>query len=48
MIFREQVIIFSQPGAMPEGSFRQLLEKAGELDMVDVRRQVEAQKTATA
>ncbi len=48
MIFREQVIIFSQPGAMPEGSFRQLLEKAGELDMVDVRRQVETQKTATA
>jgi thioredoxin 1 len=46
MIFREQVIIFAQPGALPEGSFRQLLEKAKELDMVEVRRQIEAQKQA--
>ena len=44
MIFREQIIIFAQPGALPEGSFRQLLEKAGELDMAEVRSQVEAQK----
>ena len=48
MIFREQIIVFSQPGALPEGSFRQLLEKAKELDMADVRRQIEAQKQATA
>jgi thioredoxin 1 len=46
MIFREQVIIFAQPGALPEGSFRQLLEKAKELDMVEVRRQIEAQTQA--
>jgi thioredoxin 1 len=48
MIFREQIIIFAQPGALPEGSFRQLLEKAGELDMADVRSQVEAQQKGTA
>jgi thioredoxin 1 len=48
MIFREQVIIFAQPGALPEGSFRQLLEKAKDLDMVDVRRQIESQKKARA
>jgi len=48
MIFREQVIIFLQPGALPEGSFRQLLEKAQELDMAEVRQQVEAQKQDTA
>ena len=48
MIFRQQIVIFSQAGALPEGSFRQLLEKAGELDMDEVRNQVEAQKTATA
>jgi len=47
MIFREQVIIFSQPGALPEGSLRRLLEKAKELDMVDVRRQLEAQEKET-
>ena len=33
MIFREQIIVFAQPGALPEGSFRQLLEKAKELDL---------------
>jgi len=48
MIFREQVIIFAQPGALPEGSFRELLEKAKDLDMVEVRRQIEAERQATA
>jgi thioredoxin 1 len=48
MIFREQIIIFSQPGALPEGSFRQLIEKAKELDMAEVRRQVEAQQQGEA
>jgi len=48
MIFREQVIIFAQPGALPEGSFRQLLEKAQELDMAEVRQQIEAQQQDTA
>jgi thioredoxin 1 len=51
MIFRDQVIIFAQPGAMPESSFRQLLGKAQDLDMDEVRAQVAAQnagKTGTA
>jgi thioredoxin 1 len=48
MIFRDQIIIFSQPGALPEGSFRQLIEKAKELDMAEVRRQVEAQQKGQA
>jgi thioredoxin 1 len=48
MIFRDQILIFAQPGALPEGSFRQLVEKAQELDMVEVRRQVEAQQQGTA
>lgn len=43
MIFREQVIIFSQPGALPEGTLRQLLEKVKELDMAEVHRQVQEQ-----
>jgi len=41
MIFRERIIIFSQPGALPEGMFRELITKAGELDMDEVRKQVE-------
>ena len=48
MIFREQIIIYAQPGALPEGAFRQLVEKARDLDMAEVRSQVEAQKQATA
>jgi thioredoxin 1 len=48
MIFREQVIIFAQPGALPEGSFRALLEKAKDLDMAEVRKQIDEQKQATA
>lgn len=44
MIFRDQIIIFSQPGALPEGSFRELLTKAGELDMEQVRADIAAQQ----
>jgi len=44
MIFRDKIIIFSQPGALPESAFRDLLEKAGELDMNEVRAQIEAEQ----
>ena len=47
MIFREQIIIFSQPGALPESSFRELLGKAKELDMAEVRSQIEAEQATT-
>ena len=40
MIFRDNIIIYSEPGALPEGSFRELATKASELDMEDVRRQI--------
>ena len=40
MIFREKVIIFSQPGALPEGGFRDLVKKASELDMAEVHKQI--------
>lgn len=48
MIFRDQVIIFSQPGALPEGHFRDLLEKAKALDMAEVKRQIAQERTGTA
>lgn len=48
MIFREQIIVFAQPGAFPEAALRQLLEQANELDMAEVRKQVEDQAQATA
>jgi len=43
MIFRDKIIIFSEAGALPESGFRELVGKAGELDMDEVRRQVAEQ-----
>lgn len=44
MIFRDSIIIFSQPGALPESAFRDLVGKAGELNMDEVRAQIEAEQ----
>ena len=40
MIFRDQIIIYSEAGALPESSFKQLVEQAASLDMDDVRKQI--------
>ena len=48
MIFRDKIIIFSQPGALPESAFRELLQKARELDMDDVRRQIAEEQAKNA
>ena len=45
MIFRDQIIIYSQPGALPESMFKEIVGKAGELDMAEVRRQIEAESS---
>lgn len=49
MVFREQVIVFSQPGALPQSALEQVVEKASALDMDEVRRQIdeESRKTGT-
>ena len=44
MIFREKIIIYSQAGALPESHFRQLIDKANQLDMAEVRKQVSEQQ----
>jgi len=44
MVFRDKVIIFSQPGALPEPAFKQLIERAGELDMNEVHAQIAAEQ----
>lgn len=43
MIFREKVIIYSQPGALMGSQFEELIGKARELDMEEVHRQVAEQ-----
>ena len=40
MIVREQVVLFSQAGALPEAALIDLVEKASALDMQEVHRQV--------
>ncbi|MCS5592747.1 MAG: thioredoxin [Gammaproteobacteria bacterium] len=43
MIFREQIAIFSQPGAMAESDLEAVLNKAKELDMAMVRKEIAEQ-----
>ncbi len=48
MIFREKIIIFSQPGALPASALDQLVEQASKLDMEQVRRDIETQASSQA
>jgi len=48
VVFREQIPIFSQPGALPAPALEELLQKVKDLDMDEVRQHVEEQKTANA
>jgi thioredoxin 1 len=43
MVFREQVLVYAQPGALPPDALDQLIGKARELDMVEVRRELAAE-----
>jgi thioredoxin 1 len=43
MIFREKIIIFSQPGMIPSQALDELIDRARELDMEQVRKDIEAQ-----
>lgn len=46
MVFRQQIIVFSQPGALPPAALASVIEKVAELDMDEVRRQVAEQSAA--
>jgi thioredoxin 1 len=48
MAFREGVLVFSQPGALPASALEQVIAAVRGLDMDDVRRQVAAQCSDTA
>jgi len=38
MIFREQVIVFQQPGALPKGALADIVAQVRDLDMAEVKR----------
>jgi thioredoxin 1 len=42
MAVRDGVIVFSQPGALPESALESLIEQVEKLDMDDVRKQLAA------
>ena len=44
MIFRDNIIVFAQPGALSAGALDQVLAAAKGLDMDAVRRQLEAEQ----
>jgi thioredoxin len=48
MIFREQVIIFSQPGAIPGSALEDLIGKAQALDMAEVHAEIAKQQAGQA
>ncbi len=47
MIMREQIVVFAQPGMLPEDGLKDLINKVKELDMDAIRKEIaeqEAQK----
>ena len=46
MIFRDEILVFSQPGAIPGSALDDLIAQAEALDMDEVRRQVAEQQNA--
>ncbi len=40
MAFRDQILLYSQPGALPESALSSLIEQIRALDMDDVRKKV--------
>ena len=44
MAFRDGVLVFSQPGALPAPALNHVLDAVRALDMVEVHKQVAAQQ----
>ncbi|GAA4382829.1 thioredoxin [Brevibacterium sp. NPDC049920] len=44
MAFREGVLVFSQPGALPAAALEELIQKVKDLDMEEIHRAVAAQQ----
>jgi thioredoxin-like negative regulator of GroEL len=45
MFFREKVIVFSQPGALPAPALETVISEAGALDMDQVRAEIAQQQS---
>ena len=47
MVFRENVLVFNQAGALPQAALEDLISQVRDLDMEEVHRQVSAQSTSS-
>ena len=47
MAFRDGVLLFSQPGALPAASLDQLISSVHEVDMVEVHKQIAEQESSS-
>ena len=45
MIFRDGILLFSQPGALPAAALEDIIGKVSALDMDDVRKQIAAEES---
>ena len=48
MVFRDGILVFRQPGALPPNVFEELITQVQKLDMDDVRRQIAEKKAEGA
>src|SRR3954462_14783691 len=48
MVFREKVLLLTQPGALPASGLEAVIQKVKELDMAEVHRDIAAQEAAEA
>jgi thioredoxin 1 len=48
MVFRDQILLYSQPGALPAPALDDLIGQVKDLDMDDVRRQIAEQESQEA
>jgi len=47
MAFRDQILLYSQPGALPEAALENLIEQIRQLDMEDVKKSIEADRVSS-
>jgi thioredoxin 1 len=48
MIFRDRVMVFAQPGALPKGALQSLVGQVRALDMDEVRKEIAAHEAEPA
>ena len=44
MVFRDRILVYAQPGALPPAALDQIISAVRDLDMDDIRRQLDAQQ----